>query len=46
MLPMWTYAKHRDSNNTNTCNPHIYNVTIEGKRRSKTGVDICWHAKK
>ena len=46
LLPMFPYAKHRATNNTDTPNSQIYDVTSKVKCHSNTGVDICWNTKK
>lgn len=44
MLPVCPYAKHSKRNNNNNY-AQISDVQLQGKRYSKTGVDLRWHTK-
>ena len=46
MLPVCPYVKHRSSNGGEKCRARVNDATLQGKKHSKTGVDLCcWHNK-
>ena len=46
LIHVWPYANYRASKNTNTWNSQISDVTIKGKGKTYTGVDIQLHTYK
>ena len=44
--PVCPYTKHRSTNNNNTRNPQISDVTLKDKSHIKTGLSIFCHTKK